>query len=71
MLRFLFRFLLWTFVFYFVYKLIQKVVRMLISEPKKPAQPSQEPQALEKDDSKYGDVKDAIFKDVPKDSPQK
>ncbi|MBI3586530.1 MAG: hypothetical protein HY088_05320 [Ignavibacteriales bacterium] len=71
MLRLLFRFLLWAFAFYFVYKLIKNVYRTLIGEPKKPAQPSQEPEAPEQDDSKYGDVKDAIFKDVPKDSPQK
>ncbi|MBI3578996.1 MAG: hypothetical protein HY089_06240 [Ignavibacteriales bacterium] len=71
MLRVLFRFLLWTFAFYFIYKFIQKVLRTVIGEPKKPAQSAEEPQATQPDESRYGDVKDAVFKDVPKEPTQK
>lgn len=70
MFRILFRFLLWTFAFYFIYKFIQKVLRTFIREPKKPVQSPEEPQVLQQDEPKYGDVQDAIFKDIPKDAPK-
>ena len=69
MLRGLLRFLAYSLLFWFVYRVVVGALRFLTHDSSREEEPAPRTRDERKDDrpSGYGDVKDASFKDLPKD----